>query len=170
MRSQNGKFTSNGSVWGIPYRWGCTVVLYRTDRKRRWGGQDIRDWDDLLHPSLQRRIAFMDYPREFIGIALKTLGLSYNASAEDIANCGITEQELSARVAHLAGQAKVINNKDHVRAYSAGEVDVIVGNSEDILPLAQKSSHSTLLVPASGTALWADLWCIPKGAAGGYVF
>ena len=64
-------------------------------------------------------------------------------------------------------QTRVISNKDHVRAYAAGDVDVIVGNSDDLLPLAQKSSHSTLIAPASGTSLWADLWCIPSTAAGG---
>lgn len=160
--------TRQSRVWGIPYRWGCTVVLYRHDRARRWGGREITDWDDLLHPGLQKRIAFLDHPREFVGIALKTLGVSYNANIETLAACGITKEQLAERVEHLAKQAKVMSNRDHVRAYAAGDVDVIVGNSEDIIPLAQKSSHSTLVVPRSGTALWADIWCVPKNASGGY--
>ena len=134
---------------------------------RRWGKQ-IEDWDDLLLPGLRNRMAFMDYPREFLGIALKTLGVSYNAGLHDLHACGITRDQLSSRVHHLIQQAKVMSNENHIRAYAAGDVDVIVGSSQDLLPLAQKSSSSRLIVPASGTALWADIWCIPTNASGGY--
>lgn len=40
-------------------------------RNKRW---PICTWPDLLQPSLKGRIAFPDNPREFVGIALKTLG------------------------------------------------------------------------------------------------
>ena len=154
-----------GSVYGIPYRWGCTVVVYRQDKLKARGR--ISDWDDLLMPALGRRIAFMDSPREIVGIALKTLGMSYNSSSLDMRRCGISEDDVIRRVAALVSQARVISNTDHIRAYSAGDVDVIVGSSDDLIPLAQKSSNSALIVPSSGTALWADVWCIPSHAAGG---
>jgi spermidine/putrescine-binding protein len=171
-RNEQGDAAGHGKVFGVPYRWGCTVIVYRKDRLRRRDkeGEGIRDWDDLLRPSLRRRIAFMDYPREFVGIALKTLGMSYNSSKTDLDACGIGYENVERRLRHLLSQAKVVSNKDHVRAYSAGDVDVIVGSSDDLIPLAQKSSNSVIVIPASGTALFADLWCIPKNAAGGYVF
>jgi len=109
----------------------------------------------------------MDSPRELVGIALKTLGLSYNSSITDMRHCGVSQEDVVRRVAVLVSQARVVSNTDHVRAYSAGDVDVIVGSSDDLIPLAQKSSNSALIVPSSGTALWADLWCIPSNAAGG---
>ena len=152
-----------GDVYGIPYRWGCTVVVYRQDRLRT----RLVDWDDLLKPSLRRKIAFMDSPREIVGIALKTLGMSYNSNVTDMKHCGVSEDDVMRRVAALVSQARVVSNTDHIRAYSAGDVDVIVGSSDDLVSLAQKSSNSALFVPTSGTALWADLWCIPTRAAGG---
>lgn len=33
--------------------------------------------------------------------------------------------------------------------------------------LPQRSANVTLVVPASGTSLWADLWTVPSGATGG---
>jgi len=156
-------------IYGVPYRWGCTVVVFRKDRLQRYrgGGLRLADWDDLLDPRLSNRIAFMDSPREIIGIALKTLGLRYNASAAEKRSCGVSADDLRRRVGRLVSQAKVISNKDHVRAYAAGDVDVIVGSSDDLITLAQRSSNSAIVIPASGTALFADVWSVPVGAAGG---
>ena len=168
-RDIDGRVSASGRVYAVPYRWGCTVIVYRKDRVARWGNTRISDWDDLLSSKLKHKIAFMDSPRELIGIALKTLGLSYNADVAALQACGVSQENLGMRVRRLISQAKVISNKDHIRAYSAGDVDVIVGSSDDLIPLAQKSSNSAVVVPASGTALWADVWCVPRHAAGGYV-
>ena len=157
----------SGRVYGIPYRWGCTLVLYRKDRAARWGGTAIADWDDLLHPGLKGRIGFVDSPRELVGIALKTLGLGYGATPADLAGCGLQEGDLAARVRQLAAQVRVFSNVDHVRALNAGEVDVVVGWSDDLIPVAQRSNNAELAAPLSGTALWADLWTVPAAAAGG---
>jgi spermidine/putrescine-binding protein len=154
-------------TYGIPYRWGCTVVVYRKDRLQRYRDLQLADWDDLLDPRLTGKVAFMDNPREIVGIALKTLGLRYNSSAADVRSCGLSTEDVRRRVSQLVSQAKVISNKDHVRAYAAGDVDALVGSSDDLIPLAQRSSNSVIMIPASGTALFADLWCVPIGASGG---
>lgn len=56
---------------------------------------------------------------------------------------------------------------DHVRALLAGDALAIVGSSDDLIPLAERVPGLELAAPLSGTALWADLWCIPTHAAGG---
>lgn len=154
-------------VYGVPYRWGCTIVVYRKDRLQRYKNMSLTDWDDLLDPRLSNKIAFMNSPRELVGIALKTLGLRYNSSVTEMKDCGVSTEDVRHRVSRLISQAKVVSNKDHVRAYAAGDVDVIVGSSDDLITLAQRSSNSAIIIPASGTALFADLWCVPVGAAGG---
>ena len=167
-------------VYGIPYRWGCTTVLYRRDTAARWAPPpsgssgssnqktaSISDWDDLLLPGLKNRIACIDSPREVVGIALKTLGLGYNATLSDITACGLREEDVAARLAALVGQIKVFSNTDHVRAMQSGEVDVVIGWSDDLVPLEQRAASAEMVVPLSGTALWADVWCVPSGAAGG---
>lgn len=145
-------------------------MLYRRDTAARWGGARgavISDWDDLLQPGLRGRVGFVDSPRELVGVALKTLGLGFNATAAEAAGCGVSPADVAARVAALAAQVKVFSNVDHVRALQAGEVDVVVGWSDDLIPLQQRAAAAELAVPLSGTALWADLWCVPSAAAGG---
>ena len=140
------------------------------DTASRWGGSRsyrITDWDDLLLPGLKGRIAFIDSPRELVGVALKTLGLGYNSTVADMAACGVSESDVATRVKRLIDQVKVFSNLDHVRALQAGEVVVVVGWSDDLVPLEQRSASAELAVPLSGTALWADLWCVPSRAAGG---
>jgi spermidine/putrescine-binding protein len=169
-RNAAGEVDQAGKVWGIPYRWGCTVILYRRDTARRWGGAEgavIKDWDDLLLPGLKNRVAFVDSPREFLGVAFKTLGLGYNATSSSMESCGVSELDVVARLKNLSQQMRVFSNVDHVRAFAAGEVDVIVGWSEDLLPLAERVPSAQIALPASGTALWADLWCVPTNSAGG---
>jgi spermidine/putrescine-binding protein len=249
----------------------------------RWGGRGIRDWEDLLQPRLQGRLAFVDSPRELVGVALKTLGLPFNARAADLRAAGVTPQDLGARVkllrqqvrptsaavglslaggcsvgfsvlaravvvSHLAvasllldpaavlvllrdvwlcvdssgfwskaqdirvcqhkvsqlaqlksrvcgaehclleskkcvdrvlsiaavqavsfdsHQVRLFSDRDATRALSAGDVWAVVGWSGDLLPLRQRSTNVALVAPASGTALWADVWVVPAGAAGG---
>jgi spermidine/putrescine-binding protein len=153
-------------VWAAPYRWGCTLLLYRVDAARRAGGP-LRDWDDLLRPALRGRLAFVDSPRELVAVALRTLGLPPGAGARQLAACGVGEAALAARVAALAAQVRVFSSVDHVRALGAGEVDVVVGWSDDLVPLAARQGGLALAAPLSGTALYADAWCVPAGAAGG---
>jgi len=84
-----------------------------------------------------------------------------------MAACGVTEADLASRVRQLARQVEVFSNVNHLRAMSAGEVDVVVGWSDDLIPMAQRTNNAELAAPVSGTALWADMWCVPSGAAGG---
>ena len=70
----------------------------------RRGGSPIEDWGDLLQPRLAGRIAWVDSPREFVGAALKTLGLGLNASAADLAAAGVSAADVRARVEQLRQQ------------------------------------------------------------------
>ena len=61
-------------------------------------------------------------------------------------------------------QVRVFSNNEHVRALSGGDVWAIVGWSGDLLPLAARTPAVQIVCPASGTALWADLWAVPSQA------
>lgn len=64
----------------------------------------INDWSDLLQPRLRGRIGFTDSPRELVGVALKTLGMSYNSRPSDLARAGISVHALRERLQELHGQ------------------------------------------------------------------
>lgn len=64
-------------------------------------------------------------------------------------------------------KVRVFSNSDHLRALSAGEVDAVVGWSDDLLPLVMRTNNLSVAAPLSGTSLYADCWCTPAAAAGG---
>ena len=70
----------------------------------RRGGVAIQDWSDLLQPRLRGRLAFSDSPREFVGVALKTLGLPFNCSQAQLKASGVTLPQLKERLQQLRQQ------------------------------------------------------------------
>ncbi|KAK9843320.1 hypothetical protein WJX74_010303 [Apatococcus lobatus] len=166
QRDSLGHAAAEGQVWAAPYRWGATLIAFRKDLLLRNGGRPVQDWTDLLQPKLRGRLGFVDAPREFLGAAMRSLGLSMN---EDISSgsCEATFADVQARVQQLHGQVRVFSNNEHVRALSGGDVWAIVGWSGDLLPLAARTPAVQVVCPASGTALWADLWAVPSQACHG---
>ncbi|PNH05673.1 hypothetical protein TSOC_008056, partial [Tetrabaena socialis] len=169
--------------------WGCTLIAYRRDRLLRRGGTPVLDWGDLLQPALAGRLAMTESPRELVAAAVRSLGsgpgaggggggeaglggageggrrlLSVNASAAELAAAGVTEQVLRERVGALQRQARLFSSRDHVRALQAGDVWAVVGSSQDLVQLAERSGNVELVAPLSGTQLWADVWAVPSGA------
>lgn len=70
----------------------------------RRGGVAIQDWSDVLQPRLRGRLAFSDSPREFVGVALKTLGLPFNCSQAQLKASGVTLPQLKERLQQLQQQ------------------------------------------------------------------
>ena len=162
-----------GAVFAAPFRWGCTLVAFRGGRLRESGDggremsgssgggeQALTDWSDLLRPDLRGRVAFSDSPRDLLTAALGCLGLPPSPPP----GTEIDPGALRGAVLALRRQALTFDGRDHVRALAAGDALAAVGSSADLLPLALRSGAVSLMAPASGTALWADLWCVPAFA------
>jgi hypothetical protein len=47
---------------------------------------------------------------------------------------------------------------NYLKAFSVGDVWVAVGWSSDVIPAAKRMSNVVVIVPKSGSSLWADLW------------
>ena len=173
-RDVDGRLDPTGKVYGAPYRWGCTVMAYRRDKAARFGGPPT-DWDVLLRPELKGKIGFVESAREFVGAGLKTLGLPYNF--EDLnrlapclqGNSSATQtvDTLHERLKLLRGQVRMFDNKNYLQALGDGEIWVAVGWSSEVIPFVERTPKVEFALPASGTSLWADMWCVPAGATGG---
>jgi len=151
-----------GEVFAAPYRWGCAVVAFNADLLRQAGGREVRDWGDLLQPALRGRVAFVDSGRDLLTAALGASGLGPNAVAR-----GADLARVRDAAARLRGQVRVASSEDHVRSFAARDSAAVVGWSSDVVPAAQRMSDAVVVVPASGTTLWADLWAVPAWADGG---
>lgn len=158
QRNEQGFVEPNGSIWGAPYRWGSTVIIYRIKDFDEWGWTP-QDWSDLWRPELRGKISLLDSPREVIGLTLKRLGYSYNES--DLTAIA----ELPDALTELHEQVKVYTSTSYIEPLLIGDTSLAVGWSTDIVPVLRNSRDLAVVVPVSGTALFSDLWVQPASAS-----
>nr|XP_010933057.1 uncharacterized protein LOC105053546 isoform X1 [Elaeis guineensis] len=159
-RNNKGDLDSNGYVWGVPYRWGTMVIAYKKNKFRKHNLRPIEDWGDLWRPELAGKISMVDSPREVVGAVLKHMGASYNTKDIESQVIGGREAVLH-NLTMLQRQVRLFDSVHYLKAFGAGEVWVAVGWSSDVIPSAKRLSNVAVVVPKSGTSLWADLWAIP---------
>ncbi|WP_341527392.1 extracellular solute-binding protein [Nostoc sp. UHCC 0302] len=157
-RDEQGNLNPQGKVWAAPYRWGSTVIVYNRDKFRDLGWTP-KDWSDLWREELRSRISLLDQPREVIGLALKKLGKSYNT--ENIDQVPNLEKELQT----LNQQVKFYSSNNYLEPLIMGDTWLAVGWSSDVLPALGRYPQLRVVVPQSGTAIWADLWVRPASVA-----
>lgn len=150
------KRDQNGKIWGVPYRWGNTVIIYNREKFQKLGWTPT-DWSDLWRSELQNRISLLNHPREVIGLVLKKLGKSYNT--ENLNQISSLETELQA----LNQQVKFYNSTNYLEPLIIGDTWLAVGWSDEIIPVISRYQKFAAIVPKSGTAIWADLWVSPAG-------
>lgn len=155
-RNKQGQPDPKGQIWGAPYRWGSTAIAYDRDRFKSAGLKPPTDWSDLWREDLKGRISLLNQPREVIGLTLKKLGLSYNTPNLD------KVPELKAALRSLDQQVKFYSSNTYQQPLILGDTWLAVGWSTELLPLKQRYRQIEVIVPKSGTALWADLWVRPK--------
>lgn len=153
-RNERGESDGTGKIWGAPYRWGSTVIAYRRDKFEDLGWTP-RDWQDLWREELRGRISLLDEPREVLGLVAKKLGKSYNES--DLSQIPDLKSEFSA----LHRQVKFYSTDNYLPPLILGDTWLAVGWSNELLPLQERYEEIEVVVPRSGTALWADLWVQP---------
>jgi putative spermidine/putrescine transport system substrate-binding protein len=156
-RNSDGQLDPKGKIWGAPYRWGSTVIAYRTDKFKALGWTPT-DWKDLWRAQLRERISLPDSAREVIGLTLKKLGKSYNTQQLD------KVPNLKKELASLHQQVKLYSSDAYLQPLILGDTWLAVGSSGDLLPLLQTQKDIALVVPVSGTALWTDLWVEPASS------
>jgi putative spermidine/putrescine transport system substrate-binding protein len=153
-RNDDGQLDPKGKIWGAPYRWGSTVIAYRTDKFKVLGWTPT-DWKDLWRSELGNRISLPDSARQVIGLTLKKLGKSYNTQQLD------KVPNLKKELASLHRQVKLYSSDAYLQPLILGDTWLAVGSSGDLLPLLQTQKDIALVIPVSGTALWTDLWVEP---------
>ncbi|BAY61720.1 extracellular solute-binding protein [Calothrix brevissima NIES-22] len=156
-RNEQGNPDPQGKVWAVPYRWGSTVMVYNREKFQDLGWTPT-DWSDLWRSELRSRISLLNHPREVIGLVLKKLGNSYNT--ENIDQVANLESELRA----LNQQVKFYNSTTYLEPLIIEDTWLAVGWSDDIIPVLSRYPHLSVVLPQSGTAIWADLWVRPQGS------
>ncbi len=153
-RNREGQLDGEGQVWAAPYRWGTTVIGYRRDQFKDLGWTP-QDWGDLWREEIRHRFSVLDNPRETIGLTLKKLGSSYNINNLD--RVGDLEEELR----QLHRNVKLYDSNNYLKPLITGDTWLAVGWSTDFSEKVRRQHNLEVVVPASGTRIWADLWVRP---------
>jgi putative spermidine/putrescine transport system substrate-binding protein len=158
-RDAQGLPSVSGQIWAAPYRWGTTAIVYRRDKVAEAFPEGLTDWADLLRPELKGRLAVLDDPREVIGLGLKAIGGSYNQP--DPASVS----GLKPWLGKFQRQVRLYSSDSYLQPLLTGDVWAAVAWSTDALPLLRQNSQLAMVVPRSGSAIWADLWVRPSASA-----
>ena len=143
------------NAYSVPYMWGVVGIVYNTTML----DQAPTSWDVLWDEDLAGQILMFDNSRDALGIALKSLGYSYNTTNPD---------EIKAAA------DKLIEQKPLVQAYvmdqifdkmEAGEAAVGPYYAGDAITMMEENPDLAFVFPEEGSNYYVDAMCIPKGAA-----
>lgn len=144
------------SRYSVPYTWGTVGIVYNKDKTDLT--EDEIDWDVLWNPDYSDQILMFDNPRDAFAIAESILGYSLNSE---------NKKELRASAERLKEQKK------YVQAYVMDEIFDKMGAGEatfapyyagDAVSMMDEYEHLGFVLPKSGTNMFIDAMCIPKGA------
>ena len=146
-----------GNRYSIPFHWGTTGLLVRTDLVER----PVTRWSDLWDPDFAGKVTLWKIPSDLISIALKALGYSVNTT---------DPAELEAAFQHflkLKPNAIFIDNDipSIVPTLAEGRAAIIYGWAYDALT-AQKQGLTNIqyILPEEGTYLWGEFFVIPANS------
>jgi putative spermidine/putrescine transport system substrate-binding protein len=147
----------DGKIWGAPYRWGSTVLVYRRDRLAQNQIPLPTDWQDLWQPALKGKVVLLNQQQEIIGLTLKRLGHSYHTDPQEV-------PKLLPELKKLHQQALFYSSDRYISPLLTGDAWVAVGWSSDVMGLLKHQPELGIAIPTSGTSLWADLWVQSRSA------
>ncbi len=140
--------------YSVPYFWGTVGIIYDTTLVE----EENIDWDILWNKDYADRILMFDNPRDAFAIA--ELRLGYSLNTED-------EKELEEAAELLKEQKKVVQAyvMDEIfDKMGAGEALIAPYYAGDAVTLMAEYEDLGFVIPKSGTNLFIDGICIPKGA------
>ena len=144
-----------GRKYSLPYMWGTQGIGYRKSKV----SSTPNTWKVLLDSDeYSGRIALLGDATSVLGIGLKYLGYSYNAT---------NPKEISE------AEQLVIRQKRNIKTFAedngqdlllSGEVDLAMEWNGDILQIMAEDDDISYVVPQEGSNVWQDCMCIPTGA------
>lgn len=145
-----------GNKYTIPFHWGNTGLLVRTDLVNR----PITSWSDLWDPAFAGKVGIWNLSRDMISIALKASGYSINTS---------DPQELEAarqRLLALQPNIKILRGDESsiVPALATGEFVMGYGWAYDATLAEETGLPIEYIIPEEGSILWSDHWVVPANA------
>jgi spermidine/putrescine transport system substrate-binding protein len=146
------------NLHSIPYSWGTTGILVNTALT----GNGVRRWADFWSDRYRGRVALdTSYPREALGMALKSLGYSANSENPD----EITTAFANLNLLQLAPDSLRFTYPEFGLAMMSGNTAMLaIGFSGDLLESRKQGLQVDYILPEEGLLLWADSFVVPKSS------
>lgn len=144
-----------GNRYSVPYTWGVTGLIVRTDLTL----PPVQHWADLWDKRHAGRIGiWMGQRREVIAIALKSLG--YSGNSENPAELSAALDRLLALKPSMV-VLEDIDPEDASAALASEQVTVAMGYASDFSAAKEKGLSVEFVYPEEGALLWGDVFVIP---------
>jgi spermidine/putrescine transport system substrate-binding protein len=139
----------------VPYSWGTTGLVVRTDLVEA----PVRGWADLWDERYFGKVGIWEgLPREVIALTLKSLG--YSANSEDTTELQAALEALIALKPgmHFLEEYDLANS---AQAMASGEIVLSMGYSFDQLAGQALNPAIQYIFPEEGALLWGDTFVVP---------
>ena len=150
---KNPDYDSSGE-YSVPYTWGTVGIIYNTTKVTK----PVEGWDILFDEEYKGQILMFDNSRDAIGIALKSLGYSYNTT---------DEAQIKEAVDLLLEQKPLVQSYVMDQIFDkleGGEAAIGPYYAGDFITMHEANPDLAFCLPKEGSNVFVDAMCIPKGA------
>ncbi len=149
-----GFFYDSENNYTVPYAPGIPLIVYNPEQVKI----DITGYESLWDPSLKDSIGIMDTERVIDGIALKTLGESFNT--EDLK----VIQKAGDKLLELAPNIRILSQDQTQDYLLSGEVNVAFLFTSQVAKALQANPNLKVVYPKEGLGFGVDALFIPSKA------
>jgi spermidine/putrescine transport system substrate-binding protein len=145
-----------GNRYSIPFHWGTSGLLVRTDLVKK----PVEHWVDLWDPEVGGRVAVWPIQHSLIPIALMADGHAADSVDPD------DLQDAAARLGWLRDHAILVANEEAtiIPYLVSGQAVAAYGWAYDADQAARQSAPIAYVLPSEGTIIWQDLFVVPASS------
>lgn len=151
-----------GNHYSIPYNWGTTGLVVRTDLTSK----PVTHWSDIWDPQYAGRAGlWLGQRREVISLTLKSLGYSANSENPDELEAAL--ERLLALKPHIVTleEFDLANSSD---VLASGQAVLSMGYAADVLYGSEENPNIEYILPEDGALIWNDTLTIPANSRNQY--
>ena len=144
--------------YSIPFQWGTTGIVYRSDLT----GREITKWSDLWDQSFKGKVSlWKGQSREVVGLTLIMLG--YSANSENPNELKAAMKKLDEIKSDLVW-VELIDPYSAVPGLLDGRIFISMGYAYDEVEGRKENPSIKYVLPKEGAVLWGEHFVIPSTA------
>lgn len=148
-----------GNHYSIPYNWGTTGLVVRTDLALRL----VTRWADLWdYPELGKIGLWMGQSRETMGMALRSLGYSANTTEPAEIEAALQRLLLLKERVVLLDDEEIYSS---IPLLASGDVAIAMGFAFDAVSGQEDGLDIAYVLPEEGSLLWGENFTIARQSA-----